>query len=808
MHSVASNTAGLSQRSRGSSTSTTCSLLTVVLCCLIGFSLIAKTVNTHSITKTLDGKIYDSLIIEQGVVREVANEGESIELLTTASNFSSLASEKSFSSDSQKARFLSPKPSIIIGGNSFSIKPEADTLSLRDPNQFEKDFGDNTIFGGFEDAPKFATRLQNMAAVLENREIAETSKLMMQPLLPPCRRVFLPRQSLVDTKPRGTRAPAHGIKRCRITHDDHPTIALALLIEKSAEIVNTIRRLQKLAAEIKGSNNGTRKAEVLVLVDGQWPGEKTLLNAHKLMEGENDWFLISKNKLGEMKQFNKLTRCSQAEVVVWLSVDDLPPENVTNSEQRNWIEWITSAIKIIQSDKSIALVTPQNKELHDEAMRYSMSVKLAPFVVRRESVIKLGGIEEWGGCRGEKITREVGTELSQRLWRGGFKAILLVSSTDFLGRPLPLASTNQSVGGYIADIDSEWPFVLPGRTKKDISEAREALISEASRTKEVVGNCASPGLDDSGIYHGATKSCQGEIQSYPIVSIVMQYFRRPKIIIPLLNSLVRLKFQVEFIINDDSISELSEFTRYSSRGPGNYDWVLALFNNVHEIRGYNRLGMFASSELVMLIQDDDAAPKDDSWVRNALYFFNKYPTLGILGGYRGRIDNGRKQMADLKQNNGQKFGADWKRDRMKLTQALTTLDPGINKPFMWMYKVNLAPLIVRRSLFTEVGGFNTNFSCAGNPGIGLDYEISIRLWKLGWRVGLYDPKFHHAIGNSKQSGTHSGPQKKIRDASEGQNNMLMYRMYPNFHHKVGSSIVMKSNQQGIKSGSFRKIKGR
>ncbi|CAL6300231.1 unnamed protein product [Bathycoccus prasinos] len=103
--------------------------------------------------------------------------------------------------------------------------------------------------------------------------------------------------------------------------------------------------------------------------------------------------------------------------------------------------------------------------------------------------------------------------------------------------------------------------------------------------------------------------------------------------------------------------------------------------------------MFASSELVMLIQDDDAAPKDDSWVRNALYFFNKYPTLGILGGYRGRIDNGRKQMADLKQNNGQKFGADWKRDRMKLTQALTTLDPGINKPFMWMYKVNLAPLI-------------------------------------------------------------------------------------------------------------------
>jgi len=807
MQSVSSIAAGKNLISGGSSTSTARSMFAIVFCCLAGLLSVVKTVSTHSLTKTMDGKVIDSLITEQGVVQEVASEGESIELLSTAVNFSSLSREKTSRSDSQNLAFLSPKPSISIDGNSFSIKPEADTLSLGDLKQFEKDFGDTTTFGGFEDAPKFAKRLQNMAAAVENREIAETSKLLMQPLLPPCRPIFLPRQSLVDTKPRGTRAPAHGIKRCRINHDDHPTIALILLIEKNAEIVSTIRRLQTLATEIKGSNNGKRKAEVLVLVDGHWPGEKVLLNSHKLMEGENDWFLISKNELGEIKQFNKLTRCSQAEVIVWLSVDDLPPENIASSEQRKWIEWITSAIKIIQSDENIALVTPQSKELYDETMRYSMSVKLAPFVVRRESVIKLGGIEEWGTCRGERITREVGTELSQRLWRGGFKAIVLVSTTELLGRPLPLRSTNRDVEGYSADIDSEWPFVLPGRTKKDISVAREALISGASRTNEVVGNCVSPGSDDSGIYHGATKSCQGRIQSYPIVSIVMQYFRRPKIIIPLLNSLIRLKFQVEFIINDDSISELSEFTRYSSRGPQNYDWILALFNNVHEIRGYNRLSMFASSELVMLIQDDDAAPKDDSWVRNALYFFNKYPTLGILGGYRGRIDNGKKQMADLKQNNGQKFGADWKRDRMKLTQALSTVDLDIKKPFMWMYKVNLAPFIVRRSLFTEVGGFNTNFSCAGNPGIGLDYELSIRLWKLGWRVGLYDPKFHHAIGNSKQSGTHSGPQKKIRDASEGQNNMLMYRMYPNFHHKVGSSIVMKNNQQGLKRGKFTKLKG-
>lgn len=95
---------------------------------------------------------------------------------------------------------------------------------------------------------------------------------------------------------------------------------------------------------------------------------------------------------------------------------------------------------------------------------------------------------------------------------------------------------------------------------------------------------------------------------------------------------------------------------------------------------------------------------------------------------------------------------------------------------MWCYKVNLAPFVVRRSLFAEVGGFNTNFSCAGNPGIGLDFELSIRLWKLGWKVGLFDPGFKHAIGNSKSSGTHAGVQKKIRDANEARNNMMMYQV--------------------------------
>ena len=78
-----------------------------------------------------------------------------------------------------------------------------------------------------------------------------------------------------------------------------------------------------------------------------------------------------------------------------------------------------------------------------------------------------------------------------------------------------------------------------------------------------------------------------------------------------------------------------------------------------------------SAELIVLIQDDDSAPKGDGWLTQALKLFNSYPTLGLLGGYRGRIDNGKTQNTDQKQNNGEKFGSHPEQDNSGRTQALT-----------------------------------------------------------------------------------------------------------------------------------------
>ena len=83
--------------------------------------------------------------------------------------------------------------------------------------------------------------------------------------------------------------------------------------------------------------------------------------------------------------------------------------------------------------------------------------------------------------------------------------------------------------------------------------------------------------------------------------------------------------------------------------------------------------------------------------------------------------------------------------RYKVTKPVPFKEKELGFPFMWIYKVNMGPLLVRRSWFEHLGQFNLNFSCPGDPGIGFDFEYSVRLWHENARVGLYDPLWTHHV---------------------------------------------------------------
>ena len=491
-----------------------------------------------------------------------------------------------------------------------------------------------------------------------------------------------------------------------------------------------------------------------------------------------------------------------------------------------------------QETQNFASEDGNEKEEEEEEATLSPAKHLlyaTPILVRPNALHQIGGFEEWGTCSGDPLFDETLREMSIRLWRGGFKSAVFgipeVSKTALFSRTRSSKKGNK-ISAYAnfakteiypkkryerpwdKSTDGVWPFLVPGLTSDDTIEAEMRVERVRSKrwkpfdSPSVVGNCFPPDVTAKGDPpKSILRQCKSSAtREFPVATLVMQYFNRKAGVKKLLESLETLSLPVEIIINDDSRTEITAFSKFSKKQPKKNSFILAMPNDVHEIRAYNRLALMASAEIVALIQDDDYMPKGDAWLSKAISLFKKYPKLGLLGGYRGRLDDGTKMIPQQNQNDGSKYGAEPEKDRAKRTKDILFKDISVNVDFMFAYKVNLAPMITRRSLFAEVGGFNHNFSCPGQPGIGLDFELSIRMWRLGRSVGLYDAKFKHGVGDSKFSGTHSGIAKTKRKANELRNNLLLYSMYPSFHHKKGTSKAISENKKMVDAKLMSKNK--
>lgn len=309
------------------------------------------------------------------------------------------------------------------------------------------------------------------------------------------------------------------------------------------------------------------------------------------------------------------------------------------------------------------------------------------------------------------------------------------------------------------------------------------------------------------------KDASGSKRAY--ASVVVQYFRRKEniaaILAALRNSSEAAEAPVELMVNVDSGWDASEgWLRAASdwRGiDGAPPSVLLFSNDIHELRAYNRLASAASAELLVFTQDDDAPAADSRWLETALWLFRTHERLALLGAYRGRMDDGLRLKASSKQNDGAKFGAEHAKDRE--TRPIAHVDAYLGVPFTWMYKVNMGPLLARRSHFLSSGGFHLGFSCPGQMAQGFDYEISVRVWREGLRVGLYDPDWTHRI--DQHAGVELGNKRRHRDIQKAEataakdeatrrNNQILYEMYRGFHHGKGTKVAKRALAEDVERG--------
>ena len=309
-------------------------------------------------------------------------------------------------------------------------------------------------------------------------------------------------------------------------------------------------------------------------------------------------------------------------------------------------------------------------------------------------------------------------------------------------------------------------------------------------------------------------------------TFIMQYFNRAKTLGEIFDALAKSvkhssisspsSFTMEVLANVDSgykksdnwVKHALEFKKQT----GNHDspFVLSFSNDIHELRAYNRLAHVATAELLVFAQDDDKPdvtdPSSLSWLLDGLSLMRRHKDLALLGAYRGRYDDGSRMKTSSNQNDGSKFGGNFESDRE--TRPIAYVDSELGVPFLWMYKVNMGPMLFRKSIFLSSGGFHDQFSCAGEMAQGFDFEISVRMWSEGFKVGLYDPKWLHridkdltAIGNQNR---HRDVQKKEltdkKDEATKRNNQNIYTLFAsekNFHHEKGTKLAKKSLKEDL-----------
>ena len=274
------------------------------------------------------------------------------------------------------------------------------------------------------------------------------------------------------------------------------------------------------------------------------------------------------------------------------------------------------------------------------------------------------------------------------------------------------------------------------------------------------------------------RPCNSTHDDRPRLSVLVQSFADGANARQLAARLHALPGGVEVIVNDDSGRDHGEWLRWLR---GANDAVLSL-PNVHEIRAYNRMARMARGDFLLLLQGDHCLPVSSTWLTRGLKLFERFPRLGLLGGQMGFDQVPTRKIAE---------DISWGTSPCK---PISMRIPGegddgvAGEPFMFVAGVNIGPMLFRREAYLKAGGFDEAFSCPGEPGIQLDTELSLQMWRLGYQVGLSYSAVSNGVGGRK---TRTNRQQKkarlLNDALNGQRCERVMRVHD-------AAAVAKANE--------------
>ena len=200
---------------------------------------------------------------------------------------------------------------------------------------------------------------------------------------------------------------------------------------------------------------------------------------------------------------------------------------------------------------------------------------------------------------------------------------------------------------------------------------------------------------------------------------------------------IRLKFEV--LINVDSPFIRNGDVAMLNRVLGRQDYVL-LSNNLGETRAYNNLARLSRGEYLLLLQDDTPLPAACNWTVDLVKMMDaQKETVGMIG-----VDTGILHVS---------------RHDYLYEKGLLEMDPRCydfqNRRFVEAVPcAAMGPLIIRRSLFQYLGGFNETLSKRGKPSSLLDCELSARIWLAGYVVKVVNLHFFEGTSSNDNPQSH------------------------------------------------------
>jgi hypothetical protein len=220
----------------------------------------------------------------------------------------------------------------------------------------------------------------------------------------------------------------------------------------------------------------------------------------------------------------------------------------------------------------------------------------------------------------------------------------------------------------------------------------------------------------------------------PRVSLIVLSFNHRGNAAAIVDGLRRTPADELIVCDDGSLDGADrEWQRLLTR-PNDF---LVRSNDIHDSRIYNRAASLARGQIIAVLQDDDIPPQSGAWLEQALALFERYPKLAVLGGHQGwTLDLSPPPAASVRWRAVHGYR---EAHRFAYARDIPFRDPATSTPFMFVQGVSIGPILYRREVFLELGGFSLDYSAPGEVGMLVDHELSLRAWLAGHQVAVYGP---------------------------------------------------------------------